>query len=423
MDYERLPHGPIESRLTAGAGIVSFRALNVRRERNVRRATVAIGDGVVVYEQDDIRLDRREERNRLATAAYARMRNANGYEKEDLQAHLLDFVTGLWDEHVRGQRAAATRGDTQPSEPPWLIEDYVVGAAGHVLFAHPGRGKSWTALLLATCLDAGLQGVWEVPSPERVLYVNLERSESSMARRLGQVNGALGLDRDRGLLMLHRRGRSLSDVIDAVHQAVVEHKVKLVVVDSLSRTGVGDLTENQTANNAMDLLNGLGAAWLALGHTPRSDETHLYGSVMFDAAADIAIQLLTEEQDGPTPQLGIGMKVTKSNDTAKPPLRIWAYEFDRRYGISRVREAEAFEFPVIEDDGSGAKGAASANTARVAAYLLQGPAHISRIAEELMMSKSSVSRALDELSVHSRVELLPDRGPHGAKLFRSTERP
>ena len=66
---------------------------------------------------------------------------------------------------------------------------------------------------------------------------------------------------------------------------------------------------------------------------------------MYDAAADLVVRLLTEPRDH---DLGIGFRVVKSNDTAIPPLRIWAYKFDPAYGLAAVREAQAGEFLEIE---------------------------------------------------------------------------
>ena len=192
----------------------------------------------------------------------------------------------------------------------------------------PGTGKSYAALLVGVSVDAGLSSeLWRIPAPAPVLYVNLERTKGAMLRRLGQVNDALGLEADRSLLMLHARGRSLVDVISQIGMAVREHAIQLVVVDSLSRSGMGDLTENLTANRAMDLLNGIPCAWLAIGHTPRADTSHIYGSVMFDAAADVSIQLVSDEAPGPRQQLALALKVTKANDIARSPSRVVVLEF------------------------------------------------------------------------------------------------
>ena len=97
----------------------------------------------------------------------------------------------------------------------------------------------------------------------------------------------------------------------------------------------------------MDALNALGCAWLALAHTPRADATHTFGSQMFDAAADVTVQLLTDDSSREG-VLGLGLKLAKRNDIPpqKEPLQI-ALEFDEM-GLVAVRNGAAFEFPEIE---------------------------------------------------------------------------
>ena len=82
----------------------------------------------------------------------------------------------------------------------------------------------------------------------------------------------------------------------------------------------------------MDMLNGLGVAWLALAHTPREDEGHAFGSQMFDAAADLAIRMYTEVNTVAGPSLGIALRVTKTNDTGYPDPRLIVFEFNE-YGL------------------------------------------------------------------------------------------
>ena len=94
------------------------------------------------------------------------------------------------------------------------------------------------------------------------------------------------------------------------------------MVDSLSRMGYGNLIDNDPANKAMDALNGLSpAAWAVLAHTPRGDETHTFGSQMFDAAADVTVQLMTDDKTKDD-SLGIGLRVDKANAYFRSPLSL-----------------------------------------------------------------------------------------------------
>jgi hypothetical protein len=70
---------------------------------------------------------------------------------------------------------------------------------------------------------------------------------------------------------------------------------------------MGDLTENGAGNKIVDALNGMAETWLAIGHTPRASAEHVYGTVHFDAGADLMVKLTSEQdEDGP---LGISLEM------------------------------------------------------------------------------------------------------------------
>jgi len=188
-----------------------------------------------------------------------------------------------------------------------------------------------------------------------VMYVNLERGAASVRRRLGCVNTALGLDPDRALLILNARGYSLSDVRESIDRSIKENGVELLVLDSISRAGMGDLTENRPVNMIADAMNSLAETWIGIGHTPRGDSTHIYGSVFLDAAADILLRQKSERQEH---SLGVGLEVTKANDIARPPPMYLRYGFDE-WGLSGISTAAAGDFPGMDEDTAGPLPSAS----------------------------------------------------------------
>ena len=317
-----------------------FRASSLRMERQHPKATVEILLRSARLDIDDLNLGTRATRNTLANSAHALAEKRDWFEqtKEQFQHLLMEFVVGLWDFHTGDQQAVLTRGDTTPSRPEWLIEDVVLREGGTILFRPPGGGKSYIGMLMAQSLNWATDQLWTIPLAGRPiadhhsLYINLERSERSMQRRLGQVNAALRLDRDAEMLMIHARGGSLAKTLDGAARTIRDQGCSFVVLDSLSRAGAGDLTQNGPANDAMDMLNGLGVAWLALAHTPRDDESHAYGSQMFDAAADLAIRMYTEvsntrSEAGSTGSMGVALRVTKTNDTGYPDPKLIVLNF------------------------------------------------------------------------------------------------
>jgi hypothetical protein len=220
-----------------------------------------------------------------------------------------------------------------------------------------------------------------------VLFINLERARLSLRRRLSFVNLALGIEVQRPILFINARGKGLREIETAARRSVEKHGVQAIFMDSISRAGVGTLVDDRPANLVIDTLSRICPTWVALGHTPRQDESHQYGSQMFDAGEDVGVQLLTHQSYNGT--LGIGLKVVKANDIplTKYP-QVLAYSFDE-YGLSGARLAKPSEFPEIDS-----KRAMTAEE-QIREYLLQvGQASASVISGELGINRTTVSRLL-----------------------------
>lgn len=265
-----------------------------------------------------------------------------------------------------------------PDQPPaeFVVRGLVVVGGGTILYGPPGKGKSQTAMLLAVSVDAGSSRLFGVPRRRRVLYINLERSAQSMAGRLSCINEALYLEPDRPLLFLNARGKPLTDLVDRIKDAIRNHGVELVILDSISRAGLGDLNDNRTANAIVDVLNSFGVAWVGIAHTPRADETHVYGSVHQEAGADVMAALSSTKDEVGT--LAVGISIPKANDFAPPSQQCLVFTFDGR-GLSSARRAEEHEFEDIPDQSQ------KSELERVRDYLksARGGATVTEIAEGL----------------------------------------
>ena len=251
--------------------------------------------------------------------------------------------------------------------------------------------KSYLCMLFAVSVDAGINRFFNVKQA-RVMYVNLERGKQSMARRLGLINRALGLPADRPLLMLNERGKRLADVYDAAKNMSEEEGVQVIFLDSLTRGGFGDLNGNEEANRAMDYLNRLCPAWVAIAHTPRQDDSHIFGSQMFDAAMDIGINVRRQKKDDGT--VGVGLVVKETNDTGSPPMRVLAFEFDQ-FGLSAVREAQRHEFPEIEESQTSTP---RTNSERILdQFLAFGRLSVTQVSDDLKINNGTVYTEVSKL--------------------------
>lgn len=348
-------NGEVKSSVMLESGqVFVYRCDGLGREKTGIHGSVSISMDGRELAWGRINLERQESRTSLALGAYKASGIGDLYPAEDIKADLLSFCRQAWPVRLDGMKGSMLAGDATSAPPEFLAKPHVLRGGGTLLFGPPERGKSYTALIMAVAIDAGVNGYWQTEK-SNVMYVNLERGAASVRRRLGCVNTALGLDPDRALLILNARGYSLSDVRESIDRSIKENGVELLVLDSISRAGMGDLTENRPVNMIADAMNSLAETWIGIGHTPRGDSTHIYGSVFLDAAADILLRQKSERQEH---SLGVGLEVTKANDIARPPPMYLRYGFDE-WGLSGISTAAAGDFPGMDEDTAGPLPSAS----------------------------------------------------------------
>ena len=328
---------------------VQFKVENIRRER-----TGLHGKAVILYKYRPLawsvfNLERSEERRKLAKDAFIRLKPEikNGYPEDALRQDLDLFCADLWTFYLSHYTPELIYGDETVTPLSFYLRPYIMHGGGTIIFAPPGRGKSNTGLLWAQSVNSGVDKYWPVKQAP-VLFVNLERSRETLQRRLSCVNKILGLPAITPLRILNARGQSLNDVFDGCKKAIDQFGIEIVILDSISRSGFGDLTENRPVNAIIDALSALSTTWVALAHTPRSDDTHVYGGVMFEAGADIVVKLGSVLGSNGT--LGLGYEITKANDLSHGKLKAYAMEFDES-GLINFRDAKPYEFPELQQQG------------------------------------------------------------------------
>lgn len=326
---------------------VGYMARDLRSERTGLHARILVlrGEGMILA-SDTFNITRNEDRTRLANSAHKMVGPtiATVYSATAMK-HALDLfcweVERAWERRFKIEIVNGAR----PLGPiPFVLQPYVLREGGTLLFAPPGQGKTYIALLMAQSIHHGVQLFWPVTQAE-VLFVNLERSGLSVERRMAGVNRALGLPLEASLPILNARGKSLKDVGGTIRQAVKEGKANVVFLDSVSRAGFGTLVDDANANGIIDLLNALCPTWLAIGHTSRAEETHIYGSIHFDAGEDVGVKLTSEKKDT---TLGISLEIVKANDIDWGKPQVFRLTFDPTTGLQTVERAGMDEFPTIE---------------------------------------------------------------------------
>lgn len=422
FEWKSPREGVVNARKLAGGVLLVIQAEDVRKTATGLHAkiTVALAEpgarSAKPVESHTFNLDNAGYRNDFVNMLYGTARRAPVFSKDFMELYpkdqfsrdLYDFSEEFFEQLMTVSRGKLVKGDAEKTKPKFLVDGLVLEEGGTVLYAPPKSVKSYITMLLAVSIDAGLDTYFPVKQA-RVMYLNLERGEELMSRRLGLVNRVLGLPPERELLMMNERGRSLATIYEAAKATVEEYGVKLVLLDSLTRGGFGDLNGNEDANKAMDYLNRLAPAWVAIAHTPRQDDTHIFGSQMFDAAMDVGVNV--RRQKMPDGTVGIGLDVKETNDFGAPSrMRIVAFEFDE-YGLTSVRDAARHEFPEIEKDSASPR----TNVEIVHDHFLAfGKLSASMIEKDTGINKGTVSRCIQELLSDGKLVAL---GKEGRELF------
>jgi hypothetical protein len=318
--------------------------------RDVRRTSTGIHASVGFFDRQNgkfnllasniFNVGRSQDQSKLCRDGFRRMSGIlrETYPVETLEVELVYFC--LWMETEWERQRFEITSYTHTEAPPPLVfalEPYIQDGGGTILFAPRESAKSYLAMCFGAIIANGLDGLW-ISQRRPVIYVNLERDPVSMRRRDYHVAQTLGLA-ETGIQWLHARGHGMESVARQVEKLSTPDSV--VIYDSISRMGVGALNEDQTANRSMDLANWSSRTWLAIGHTARGDESHVFGSTHFENAADVIVKVVKEAKlDG---TIGLLLHIVKANDQRKPRPEILALEFGE-HGLSGIRKGLDREF-------------------------------------------------------------------------------
>ena len=339
-------------------------------------------------------------RVRLANGAYKSIHNGlrDTFSDRNLQSWLFDFTSGLHDYDSQTITSELVSGD--PSwRPKFLAFPHILEGGMSIMAARGGSTKSYTGIAAAVSVDAGVDKLWPIEVVAPALYINMERSPQSIAGRIGWVNEALELEGDRPLEVFHTKGKTLIQVEQTLRRIVAEKGIQFAVLDSLSRTGLGDLNDNEPSNRIMDMMSALFDSSLILAHSPKDRPGQIFGSDMFRNAGDIAIGL-EANRIGDEPITWTSFEIEKANDLGVKRKSWLAFEFeeddspDPRIKISRlvdIRIPTALELPDFNEEQHLSK------YERIMRYLADnGTSSAPKISENLDMPQGTVRRELND---------------------------
>ena len=322
--------------------LLALTAKNIRKEVTGIHARLGVDLDGEELEFTVCNIERREERQRLSNSAHkffgSSQEEADSIvSKGELLALMTKFCALVWDTYLNIQSPEEMVGSIDISAVSYSLKPHVLTGGGTIMYGKPGKGKSFTGMMMALAVNYGVNHYWE-PEQGKALFINLERPERTMTPRIGTISNALGLNSTSSLAVMNKRGSGLYEIHDALERYILENEVTFIVLDSISRSGTGDMKEDKVASRTVDMLNDLGVAWLAIGHTPKYDESTYYGSGQYEAGADV---------EG---SLAVLLEVTKANDMPIPRPMGLHYSFDKN-GLSAIRTATKDEIkPLLSGD-------------------------------------------------------------------------
>jgi hypothetical protein len=174
-------------------------------------------------------------------------------EERDQAARLLDAIadgTDIYQPEIVGEHGPrpwrsvtwSTFRDTAPPAHRWLIDGLLPAGSLCFIAGPPKRGKTWLGISIALSIALGLPfaGEHQVPTPQHVLYVALEGSQTGLRTRIGALARGAGADPDGQELdrlhMLYRpRPFDLAELAtsDWLLEEAIDLDARLIFVDVL----------------------------------------------------------------------------------------------------------------------------------------------------------------------------------------------
>jgi hypothetical protein len=338
-----------ERKLDTGESVI-FMARDVRHEKTGMHGEVGIMFRDRVLGGHVFNLGRADARGVLIREAWPHLESAGevttaAYPKPILAHDLTQFCFYLrteWEQGLVDIVSYDHAGEAPKRKYP--LYPYLIENSGTLIYAPPESGKSILTQAMAVCIAADISHIWEVQQAP-VLYINLERPARALEARERSLLRALGVPEEgrNRVEYLHMRGRPLESVLRKARPYLKANPGAVVVLDSVSRTRLGSLVEDSTAMLFIDMMGDLGVTWIGIGHTPRATADHMYGSVHYDAGADIMLKLSAERTDS---HLGLLLEMTKANDIKRRKPAYYALEF-RNDQLEDFAHSNANAFPAL----------------------------------------------------------------------------
>ena len=312
----------------------------------------------------------------------------------------------------------------KPEPRRYLIEGLLPEAYASILYGDGGVAKSMLALSASLAVAGGAnRWLGRAVTQGEVLYVDFEldgQEQNRRIRRLARAEGPDGVPD--GLWYMSALGYPARTAFEAAFDACRDHKVKMMVLDSLGPALQGDAEAARDViafyQAVLEPFRAEGITVLIVDHQSklqageRYQNKRAFGSVFKGNLARSVIQV--EARDRADNRLSLRVRQVKHNfGTLADP-----------FGVELSFTEEAVTVSHVKLEATALAEEQTLNAADRIRYALKlGPAYPYELAESTGLAPATVKSALSKLRKADEVEPTGERGKWGAEQVRLSSIP
>lgn len=209
----------------------------------------------------------------------------------------------------------------------WRVDNLLVQNHPNLLWADGGTGKSMFALFLGVLIQQGYTDTDHnlVVEPGNVLYLDYETDEQEIAKRSRMIHKGLGMVPE-SQIVYQNMTTSLVDGEDRLRDLIFNHKIEVMIVDSMGMAVKGELEQQDAVTNffaVLRRLGNMGITSLVISHSNRA------GQVFGSAFTHHWSRFIWEAKKSSSSPSGMDFTLfnRKANNVGMQPSQTWGVDF------------------------------------------------------------------------------------------------
>jgi len=255
---------------------------------------------------------------------HARINLLSAHSKQIMANELKKRVNGLdWQtvieqaflltlrEYRKGEPAIKLGNLPKRDRPRYRLYPFLLEEEMTVLYGYGGNGKSKFAQLLALTIQTGQPILGMRPLQGNVLICDWETSAYTVNEWITALKVGIGIESD-AMPMYRFCYRGLADDIVEIQRIVLEHDIKLIIIDSVGIAIGGDAESQDMTRQYFSALRSLKISSLSIDHKPKKGNS-IYGSVYKTNIPRATFEIRGQQPPGSN-YMDIGIYHRKAND-------------------------------------------------------------------------------------------------------------